>query len=542
MRILTALLLLLLTQLFSFAQSVGIGTAIPNASAKMEISSNNSGLLIPRMTTSGIFGIPSPAKGLMVLDTVLNQLMINMGASTLPIWQTVVAKSGWSLNGNSGTNPVNQFIGTVDNQPLKFRLNNINAGEWNIARGNIFLGKNAGLSTSNNAGDRNIAIGEESMSNAINQHGIVAIGDSTLVFNGQGAELSIEGVENTAIGSKALRNNAAGAGNTGIGFQALKSNVGGYSHTAVGAGALEFTTLGSSNTAFGHRAMRMMISGENNIAIGVSALANTTGGNFNIAIGSLAMNSTSTSFYNIAVGAGALRYNTSGRGNTAVGTSALSSNTASWYNTAIGYDAALQFDLGYNNTILGANCDANQAGLFNVIGIGQAVTNTASSQARIGNSSTNSIGGFASWSNLSDGKFKQNITENVKGLEFIMKLKPVTYNLNISALSEQLNETRGKEMDPFTKKAIEEKEQMLFSGFVAQEVEKAAREVGYDFSGVDKPKNDKDFYSLRYGEFVVPIVKAMQEQQQMIESMNRRIQLLEEQNTLLLQLLNKKDK
>ncbi|HEV8538733.1 MAG TPA: hypothetical protein VGR15_07395, partial [Bacteroidota bacterium] len=40
---------------------------------------------------------------------------------------------------------------------------------------------------------------------------------------------------------------------------------------------------------------------------------------------------------------------------------------------------------------------------------------------------------------------------------------------------------------------------------------KAAKELGYDFSGVDAPKNEKDFYGLRYAEFVVPLVKAVQE-------------------------------
>jgi regulator of replication initiation timing len=38
-----------------------------------------------------------------------------------------------------------------------------------------------------------------------------------------------------------------------------------------------------------------------------------------------------------------------------------------------------------------------------------------------------------------------------------------------------------------------------------------ARDINYDFSGVDKPKNENDFYSLRYAEFVVPLVKAVQE-------------------------------
>ena len=52
---------------------------------------------------------------------------------------------------------------------------------------------------------------------------------------------------------------------------------------------------------------------------------------------------------------------------------------------------------------------------------------------------------------------------------------------------------------------------MVYTGFVAQDVEKAARELNYDFSGVDAAKNDKDLYGLRYSEFVVPLVKAVQE-------------------------------
>src|SRR5207248_1544766 len=40
---------------------------------------------------------------------------------------------------------------------------------------------------------------------------------------------------------------------------------------------------------------------------------------------------------------------------------------------------------------------------------------------------------------------------------------------------------------------------------------KVAKELNYDFSGVDAAKNDKDLYGLRYSEFVVPLVKAVQE-------------------------------
>ena len=49
------------------------------------------------------------------------------------------------------------------------------------------------------------------------------------------------------------------------------------------------------------------------------------------------------------------------------------------------------------------------------------------------------------------------------------------------------------------------------TGFVAQEVEKAARASNYDFDGVMPPTHDKDHYRIAYGEFVVPLVKAVQE-------------------------------
>ena len=72
-----------------------------------------------------------------------------------------------------------------------------------------------------------------------------------------------------------------------------------------------------------------------------------------------------------------------------------------------------------------------------------------------------------------------------------------------------------------------------------EDLKQQAKKLGFNFSGVDAPKNENDVYSLRYAEFVVPLVKAVQEQQQMITDMQKRIQLLEDQNKLLLQLVKK---
>jgi trimeric autotransporter adhesin len=527
--------------LFSFAQSVGVGTSTPHTSAQIDISSTNKGLLIPRMSTANINAIVQPAKGLMVLDTVTNQLLVNMGTGAAPSWQTVVAKSGWALTGNTGTDPANQYLGTTDMTPLRFRTNNFQSGEVNPDNGNVFLGYRTGSVSPTTATTNSVAIGKRALGQGRYQDGIVAIGDSALFANGDFPNSS-GGQGNTGVGSKSLQNNSSGRWNTALGFETLKSSGFRDGSTAVGYRALRSMVNGSYNTAVGINALSDASSGTFNTALGSETLMSNIDGFNNTAVGSYALLQSISGHDNVAIGQSAQFWSENGHYNTSVGTSSLSRTTNSQYNVCVGYGAGRGFDMGYNNTILGANCDVNQAGLFNVIAIGQAVTITASSQARIGNPATNSIGGYVGWSNLSDARFKLNVAENVPGLDFIMKLKPTTYHLDITALSKELDEGRGKELDVFSKQAIAQKEKMLFSGFVAQEVEKAAKEIGYDFSGIDKPQNEKDFYGLRYAEFVVPLVKAMQEQQAMIEELKKSNEELKRQLSELLKLASKKER
>lgn len=79
--------------------------------------------------------------------------------------------------------------------------------------------------------------------------------------------------------------------------------------------------------------------------------------------------------------------------------------------------------------------------------------------------------------------------------------------------------------------AKESKEQIFFTGFIAQEVEQAAKNVGYDFSGVKIPENtETEAYGLCYAEFVVPLVKAVQELNNKVESQE---DIIAKQNALL---------
>ncbi|PLW92828.1 MAG: hypothetical protein C0592_08790 [Marinilabiliales bacterium] len=162
------------------------------------------------------------------------------------------------------------------------------------------------------------------------------------------------------------------------------------------------------------------------------------------------------------------------------------------------------------------------------VALGASASVSADRQVRIGNSAAmpaTSIGGPEWWSNTSDGRFKKNVEENVPGIDFITKLRPVTYNFD----QEALNDFFGVPDSMRNREVSAQDYEIIRSGFIAQEVEQAATECGYDFNGVDKPGNENDVYNLRYAGFVVPLVKATQEQQEIIESQGAKIEEQEEE-------------
>src|SRR4030095_546359 len=221
----------------SFAQNVAINedgsTANPNDI--LDIKSFNKGILIPRVSTTGRLAIPN-TKGLLVYDSTVGSFFFNTGTE----WQNMVSttvstapalstSASWLVSGNSGIDPANQFIGTTDSKALRFRINNIPAGELNPFTGNVSLGLGAGYR--NTTGVHNVAIGESALGNSTNGNYNTAIGSSTLQYN-------TTGFFNTANGSYALRYNSTGYNNTAVGGEALAANTDGQYNTAVGAKAL----------------------------------------------------------------------------------------------------------------------------------------------------------------------------------------------------------------------------------------------------------------------------------------------------------------
>ncbi len=359
------------------------------------------------------------------------------------------------------------------------------------------------------------------------------------------------GSGNNFIGTDAGKSITSGVNNTGAGVYALYSNTSGNSNTAAGNGALSYNTMGSYNTSSGFYALGYSVAGNYNTANGFYALLNNTN-SYNTATGAYALYKNNSGYNNTAIGASALYYTTSGIDNTATGLNALTANISGNHNTAVGVDALTKtiasdfntavgseagslYDNGYNNVFIGANVDVNGAGYYNDIAIGQGTVCTDVSQVTMGNSATTSYRAYANWSNISDGRFKKNIQLNVPGLTFINKLQPVTYTLDATGLDNFLhqNQKQDKQIDDKAKtamtNALSAKEKIVHTGFIAQDVEKAAKSLNYDFSGVDAAKNDKDVYGLRYAEFVVPLVKGEQELSKQNDSLKSVVNSLQNQ-------------
>lgn len=125
------LLLWMLFPLLSFAQNIGInGTgAAADGSAMLDIAAPDKGVLIPRLGLTGtndVTTVPAAANSLLVYNTasvsdVTPGFYYWNGTRWIRIGQL---GDDWNLNGNAGTNPTTNYVGTSDNQALVFRTNN----------------------------------------------------------------------------------------------------------------------------------------------------------------------------------------------------------------------------------------------------------------------------------------------------------------------------------------------------------------------------------------------------------------------------------
>jgi hypothetical protein len=173
---------------------------------------------------------------------------------------------------------------------------------------------------------------------------------------------------NTAVGASALAANTTGADNTAIGYQASDATTTGIRNTALGSGALGANTTANNNTALGFRSLNASTTGASNTSVGTDALLSNTTGGSNAALGVQALYSNTTGANNTALGLDALFSNTTGASNTVVGVGAGYSLTTGQGNTFVGNAGFVDrgpgglVTTGSKNTILGGY-NGNQGGL-----------------------------------------------------------------------------------------------------------------------------------------------------------------------------------
>src|SRR5205085_156090 len=151
-----------------------------------------------------------------------------------------------------------------------------------------------------------------------------------------------------------------------------------------------------------------------------------------------------------------------------------------------GWEALFNNTSGYNNTALGISADVGSGGLVNSTVIGANAVVNASNKIRLGDAGISVVESNAGSWTVSDGRFKNNIKENVMGLDFIKLLKPVTYNFDSKKFQEFLlqnypDSIKAKRIAAMNNESLAKAANILQSGFVAQDVADAANKSGYNF-------------------------------------------------------------
>ena len=132
---------------------------------------------------------------------------------------------------------------------------------------------------------------------------------------------------------------------------------------------------------------------------------------------------------------------------------------------------------------------ASADNLINATALGYSAVVNGSNRVRIGNTYVSQIGGNVGWSNLSDIRGKADIAEITLGLDFINSLRPVEFRL--------IDGNDGLDM-----------------GFIAQDIETL---LGTTYNILGIGGDAERTLSLRYTDFIAPMVKAIQEQQTQID-------------------------
>lgn len=321
-------------------------------------------------------------------------------------------------------------------------------------------------------------------------------------------------INNTAMGNQALQSNTSGYQNTAFGYRAMRNNTSGRQNTAVGYRALEGENTGVCNTAIGAYALCNQAGASNNTAVGFSAGRVISTGSSNTLVGAYAGCAITTGGSNTALGYRALRSVTTANWNTAIGAFALCAATGGC-NTAIGFGAGCTVTSGTRNTHIGNNAGSSVSTAEYTIAVsrGGSPSNT-SGHTVWGNSGMWFNWVMCAWSNVSDCRDKtciQDLDQKL-GLSLIRKITPVSFNWdNRQTYVNRCGFEYGQKDGTLAslKKSY---------GFEAQQVQQSLQELEVEFEALGYDE-EKDAYRITYDEFIAPLIKAVQETADRLETL-----------------------
>jgi len=304
--------------------------------------------------------------------TTTGQVLVNDGTGILS-WAAPGSTSGsWLVDGNSGTNPSANFLGTLDNVDLVLRTDD-------TERMRVMAGGNVGIGINNPAFLLDV-FGHANLRPAHRYHigGLQALG--------------LPGPDNVAVGHLAGFNVPTGDDNTFVGTESGYSTTSGSDNTFVGNMSGRSNTTGATNVFIGHQAGYSNVNGGTSTFVGTLAGFSATGSN-NSFLGYQAGQFTNTGIQNTLIGTRSGRFNTSGHDNTFLGHRSGYDNDSGYRNTFIGMDAGNKNTDGYDNTCLGYNTGFPVGiTLTNATAIGANTTATVSNTVILGNGADVGIG------------------------------------------------------------------------------------------------------------------------------------------------------
>ncbi len=265
------------------AQNVGINTtgATPNVAAILDLNTGNGGTMgflpeqVALTATNSALPLTLPPTGIIVYNTatagasptnVTPGYYFNAGTSGAPNWVQMVAGNsnsnnmgGWLLNGNTGTNPATNFVGTTDANALNFRTNNT---QWMTILSSGLVGINTAAPGYNLEVDANVNAPAGYFNNA-NVNGTGVEGINTAAAGTNTGNVGVYGVSNQYVTALPLsggvfgyntNNNTPGSfGGTGVigvgcgvsGNLLLQGQGGAF--TGYGIGLYAFQTNGANS-------------------------------------------------------------------------------------------------------------------------------------------------------------------------------------------------------------------------------------------------------------------------------------------------------